>query len=55
MLDTEYWTESDWEIDEDVREGEHIPPPDLVTVEESQEKAELHMTVKWIVTLLSIF
>ena len=36
-------------------EGAHRPPLDLSTVAESQQKAELEMIVRWIVTLLSIF
>ena len=42
----------DWETDEDIMlEGAHRPPPDLSTVAESQQKAELGMIVRWIVTL----
>ena len=54
--DIEYWTESDVEIDEDIQlECAHIPPPDISDIPESQEKAELCMIVKWIMTLLSVF
>ena len=54
--DIEYWTESDTEVDEDVEiESEHIPPPDILDVQESQERAELHMIVRWIMTLVSVF
>ena len=38
----EYWTESDIEIDEDIEiKGAHIPPPDILDVQESQEKIKL--------------
>ena len=44
------------EIDEDVElESAHIPPPDIVDVPESQEMADIHMLVRWIMTLLAIF
>ena len=52
----EYWTESDIEIDEDIEiEGAHIPPPDILDMQESQEKIELRMIVRWIMTHLSVF
>ena len=52
----EFWVESDVEIDEDVQiEGVSISPPEVPLVQDSPEKAELSITVRWIVTLLSIF
>lgn len=52
----EYWTESDTEIDDDIGiENEHIAPPDIADTLESQENTEIHMTVRWVMLLLSIF
>jgi len=52
----EYWIESDMEIDEDIQiEEANVPPPDVSLVQESPEKAELNIIVRWIITLLSIF
>ena len=52
----EFWIESDKEIDEDVEiEGANIPLPDVSLVQDSPEKAELSIIVRWIIVLLSIF
>ena len=52
----EFWIETDMEIDEDVDiESANIPPPDVSLVQDSPEKAELNIVVKWIITLLSVF
>lgn len=44
----EYWIESDMEIDEDIQiEEANVPPPDVSLVQESPEKAELNIIVRW--------
>ena len=52
----EFWIETDMEIDEDVEiESGNIPPPDVSLVQDSPEKVELNIVVKWVITLLSVF
>ena len=49
----EFWIESDVEIDEDVPiEEVNILPPLL---QDSPEKTEISLIIRWIVTFLSIF
>lgn len=44
------------EIEEDVQvEGATVPPPDVCLVQDSPEKAELNIIVRWIIMLLSVF
>ena len=52
----EFWTENDEEIDEDVPiVGNDISLPKVPLVQDSPEKTELNIVIKWVVTFLSIF
>ena len=52
----EYWIESDIEIDEDIDIAYDTPPPDVaVSGEESHDRADVQISTRWIIALLTIF
>ena len=53
-LGAEFWVESDSEIEEDIAVGD-ATIPSCLPEELVEESAEVHNTIRWVITLLSVF
>ena len=54
LLDAEFWVESDSEIEEDITLADAIIPSHLPD-ELVEESGQADITIRWVVTLLSVF